>query len=124
MNRMDIEQLFAAFAAKDLAAVMAYFADEAVVFDPHYPAPLMNGKTAIQAGFEWAFMGLQQPGFTIDNFWGSDNNAAIEVDTHHIIAGGQELRFPQLFVVEWRAGLITRLQSYTPYPPPLPPATA
>lgn len=121
IDRAHVEQLFAAFAAKELDAVMAQFAEESIVFDPHYPTPLMTGKAAIRSGFEWAFGALQQPGFTIRNFWAGENNAAVEVDTHHVMVGGVELKFPQAFVLEWRDGLITRLQTYEPYPPPLPP---
>ena len=122
IDRAAVEQLFAAFAAKDLDVVMALFAEDAVVFDPHYPTPLMAGKAAIRSGFEWAFVGLQQPGFTIRNFWAGENNAAVEVDTHHVMMGGLELNFPQAFVLEWRDGLIGRLQAYVPYLPPAPPA--
>ena len=121
-DRSHIEQLFAAFAAKDLDAVMALFAEDAIVFDPHYPTPLMAGKAAIRSGFAWAFGALQQPGFAIRNFWAGENNAAVEVDTHHVMLGGLELKFPQAFVFEWRDGLVTRLQAYVPYPPPPPPA--
>lgn len=122
IDRTYVEQLFAAFAAKDLDAVMALFAEDASVFDPHYPTPLMIGKAAIRSGFEWAFGALQQPGFAIRNFWAGENNAAVEVDTHHVMMGGLELNFPQAFVLEWRDGLIGRLQAYVPYPPPPPPA--
>lgn len=120
IDRTHVEQVFARFAAKDLEAVMALFAEEAIVFDPHYPTPLMSGKGAIRSGFEWAFSTLLQPGFTIRHFWAGDDNAAVEVDTHHVMLGGLELNFPQAFVLEWRDGLIVRLQAYTPYSPPLP----
>lgn len=122
VERTRIEQLFAAFEAKNLGAVMAQFAEDAVVFDPHYPSPLMAGKAAIRSGFEWAFGTLQQPGFTIRHFWAGENNAAVEVDTHHVMPGSLELKFPQAFVLEWHDGLIVRLQAYAPYPPPPPPA--
>ncbi len=122
IERTHVEQLFAAFAAKDLDTVMALFAEDAVVFDPHYPTPLMPGKGAIRSGFEWAFGTLQQPGFTIRNFWAGENSAAVEVDTQHVMLGGLELNFPQAFVLEWRDGLISRLQAYVPYPPPPMPA--
>ncbi len=121
-NRSAVESLFAAFVAKDLNTVMAQFAADAVMYDPHYPTPLMAGKAAIRSGLEWAFRGMQQPGFTIRNFWAGENNAAAEVDTHHVMLGGLELNFPQAFVFEWRDGLVTRLQAYVPYPPPPMPA--
>ena len=58
-DRSHVEQLFAAFSARDLDAVMALFADDAIVFDPHYPTPLMAGKAAIRSGCEWAFGAFQ-----------------------------------------------------------------
>ena len=34
----------------DKEAAIAAFADDASIFDPHYPQPLMRGKAAIRAG--------------------------------------------------------------------------
>jgi len=118
MNRDQVEKLFALFAAKDVEKVLAAFADEAVVFDPHYPVPEMKGKVAIRQGFEWGLGNMEKPGFTIRNFWAGENNAVVEIDTHHVFKGGLELKFPQVFVIEAREGLVTRLQAYVPYPPP------
>ena len=118
MNREFIEQMFEAFASKDIEAVMAFFADDAVVFDPHYPITEMKGTAAIRQGFEWAFRNLLKPGFTIRHLWLTDDGGAVEVDTHHIFKGGMEVKFTQLFVIETRDRLLTRLQSYVPYRPP------
>jgi ketosteroid isomerase-like protein len=38
---------FATVEAKDLEAMMSLFADDAVVIDPHFPTPQMQGKAAI-----------------------------------------------------------------------------
>ena len=118
MTRDQVEKVFALFAAKDLEKVMAAFADDAVVFDPHYPVPEMKGKAAIRQGFEWGLGNMEKACFAIRNFWAGENNAVVEIDTHHIFKGGMELKFPQVFVIEERDGLVTRLQSYVPYPPP------
>jgi hypothetical protein len=41
------------------------------------------------------------------------------VDTHHTLADGTKLAFPQVFVGEIDSdGLLRRLQAYLPYPPP------
>ena len=55
MTRDDVERLITAFEAKDLETIMAEFADDAYVYDPHYPQTDMVGKDAIRQGMEWAF---------------------------------------------------------------------
>lgn len=117
LTRERVEALFAAFAAKDMEAVLSFFADEAVVVDPHYPTPRMEGISTVRAGFEWAFASLEQPGFTVRRLWTDGDSGVAEVDTHHRLKGGMQINFPQLFVVETRDGQVTRLQAYTPYGP-------
>lgn len=56
--RTLVEDAFAAFEAKDLSAALQYFADDAVMIDPHYPTPHMDGKRAISEGLQWAFSSL------------------------------------------------------------------
>jgi ketosteroid isomerase-like protein len=116
--RSLIERGLQAFEQKDIQALSAIFSDDAMFYDPHYPTPEMRGRAAIQQGFEFAFGTLDQPGFTIRNFWSNEHSGVVEVDTHHVLKDGEELRFPQAFVVETRDGLITRFQVYVPYPPP------
>ena len=43
-------QLFTAFEEKDVPAVLALFADDSVLIDPHYPQTEMKGKAAIRQG--------------------------------------------------------------------------
>lgn len=117
IERMQVEAIFDAFVARNLKTVMAMFADDALVYDPHYPVPEMKGKAAIQRGFEWGLDGLAKPGFAIRNFWADGEKAVAEVDTHHVLKMGMEIKFPQVFVIEMRDGLVTRLQAYEPYPP-------
>ena len=113
-----VQQLIAAFEARDLPAALALFAGDAMVIDPHYPVTEMKGKAAIKQGFEWAFTNIEKPGFTLRHLWIEGDSGAMEIDTHHVFRGGMKVNFPQVFVIETRNGLITRLQSYTPYGPP------
>ena len=122
MNEELIAGLLRAFERKDLDAVLGYFAEDALVYDPHYPTPTMQGKEAIRQGFGWGLDMIQQPGFAIRNAWTKDTSGVVEVDTHHVFPNGSEARFPQVFVFETRDGQVTRLQAYEPYPPPAPPA--
>jgi ketosteroid isomerase-like protein len=122
MNMLTIpdlaRQLTTAFETKDLPSALALFAEDAVVIDPHYLKTEMKGKAAIKQGFEWAFSNMEKLGFTVRHIWAENDSGAIEVDTHHVLKGGMKLDFPQVFVVETRDGLITRLQAYPPYGPP------
>ncbi len=113
-----LEDLFRAFMAKDLPAVMAHFAEDAVVYDPHYPQPRMQGKVEIERGLTWGLSSLVKPGFAIRKTWMDGDSIVVELDTHHVLRGGMETRFDQVFVIETRQGKITRLQSYVPYTPP------
>jgi ketosteroid isomerase-like protein len=117
--RRLVESSFAAVEAKDLAAVLATFADDAELDDPHYPNPHMVGKAAIADGLRWAFGGMKQFGFTIVNYCESASGdvVAVEVDTHHILKTGMHLRFPQAFFIQIRDGRIARMQAYVPYGP-------
>ena len=48
------KRLIDAFMAKDIDAVMALFADDALLVDPHYPVPRMQGRVAIERAYAGA----------------------------------------------------------------------
>src|SRR2546421_8059587 len=52
-----VVRTFAAVEAKDVEAMMSLLADDAVIIDPHFPTPQMQGKVAITEAFrggdEW-----------------------------------------------------------------------
>jgi ketosteroid isomerase-like protein len=118
--RTLIEQSFAAVEAKDLDAVLQCFAEDAVLIDPHYPSPVMDGKAAIADGLRWGFNSLKQFGFSIVSYFElpDGKRAAIEVATHHVLPNGRHLEFPQAFFIDAQNNLITRIQAYEPYGPP------
>ena len=109
--------LLQAFMSKDLPKIMSYFADDAILYDPHYPQPRMVGKAAIQQGIEWSMSSLEKPGFKVRQLWLDGHSGVAELDTHHIIKGGMEAKFDQVFVFEVRGDKFARVQSYVPYPP-------
>lgn len=113
-----LDGLIAVFEAKDLEAVMGFFAEDAVFIDPHYPVSRMVGAAAIRQGMAWGLGNMEQPGFSVRHFWTDGNMGAVELDTHHVFKGGMELEFDQVFVFEMQDGKLTRLQSYVPYRPP------
>lgn len=107
---------------KDKTAVLACFAPDALFIDPHYPTPEMRGLREIEAGLDWAFVGMERFGFAVVRFFSSEdgNSGAVEMDCEHVLAGGRVLKFPQVFVAEMKDGRLTRLRAYEPYGPGFP----
>ena len=114
-----VRRTFATLQAKDLETPMQMFADDAVVIDPHFPTPRMQGKASIRKGFGEAMSGMRSFGYTIANYFESENGqgAAVETATHHVLKQGMERNFPQVFIFEVADEHITRLQAYEPYGP-------
>ena len=117
--RTLVECAFATVESMNLLATLALFADDAVVIDPHYPQPRMAGKAAIEQGLRWGFGSMRKMGFPIVNYFEDDTGrkAVVEIATSHVLSTGMKLDFSQIFVVEVRDGLVTRLQAYEPYGP-------
>ncbi len=114
-----ITHIFATVEAKDLDAMMSVFAEDAIVIDPHFPTQRMQGKAAIMEGLRGAMAGMRSFGYTIVNYYESENGqgAAVETATHHIVKQGMKLNFPQVFIFDAADGRITRMQAYEPYGP-------
>jgi ketosteroid isomerase-like protein len=113
------ERVFRAVESRDIDAALAVMAPDIVLFDPHYPKPDMKGHAEVRAGIEWGLSVMATFGFTIERtFLAADGlSGAFEVHSHHTLKIGKVLRFPQVFVIETKDGLITRLQAYEPYGP-------
>ena len=118
LNESPFQTLIAAFTAKNLDAVLAMFADDAVLIDPHYPEPRMKGCAAIERGIRWGLASLDKPGFSLRHSAINGDIGFFEVDTKHRLKIGMTIAFDQVFVMEARDGKITRLQAYEPYPAP------
>ena len=112
------QKLIDLFMAKDVGGALALFADDAVLIDPHYPEPRMQGRTAIERGLRWGLSSLEKPGFALRNSAVNGDVGFFEVDTKHKLTIGLTIAFDQVFVMEARDGRITRLQAYEPYPAP------
>lgn len=113
-----VRQLLDAMTVKDRAGALAFFADDAVFFDPHYPTPLMVGKEAIGAGLDFSFRMLKQPGWIVNRVWEADGSVVLEVDTQHELMNGIKVTPRQVFIVDVADGKIAQWQSFVPYPPP------
>ena len=114
-----ISHTFATVEAKNLDAMMSVFAEDAIVIDPHFPTPRMQGKAAITQGLRGAMAGMRSFGYTILNYYESENGqgAAVETATHHVVKQGMKLNFSQVFIFDVADGRITRMQAYEPYGP-------
>jgi ketosteroid isomerase-like protein len=114
-----MEGMFKALGRGDREAVLAAFADDAVLFDPHYPRPLMRGKKEIGAGLDWGLGSMRSFGFDIRHYFPGEGglSGAFEVDTHHVLKIGKKLDFPQIFVVETDGSKVRALRAYEPYGP-------
>jgi ketosteroid isomerase-like protein len=79
---------FASVEAKDLDGTMSLFAEDAVVIDPHFRDPRIEGKAAITRRIPG---GDQQSshsfGYTTVNYLESADGqcAAVETATHHVL---------------------------------------
>ncbi len=114
-----VDALFRRLEDRDLPGAFELVADDAVLVDPHYPQMEMSGRDAIERGLDWGLASMEQFGFAIVHALESDDGgrAMLEIDTHHVLRGGKNLDFPQMFVVEASDGLITGLRAYEPYKP-------
>ncbi len=114
-----VRRTFATLEARDLETMMSLFAENAVLIDPHFPMPQMQGKVVIRKGFQGAMSGMRSFGYTIVNYCESEGGqcAAVETATHHVLKQGMKRDFPQVFIFEVANEHITRLQAYEPYGP-------
>ena len=103
---------------RNLEAMLDMIHEDAVLTDPHYPIERMEGKAAITRGLTWGLATLVKPGFKVRQFYEAENGGVVEVDTHHVLKGGMEVKFDQLFVFEVRDGKFSRIQSFVPYRQP------
>lgn len=114
-----VRRMLSALSEGDKATAMACFAGDAVLFDPHYPTPRMQGRGEIEKGLDWGLSVMERFGFTIVTVFLDETGkkAAFEVDTNHVLKGGRKLSFPQVFIAEERDGLVSALRAYEPYGP-------
>ena len=119
LTREQIENVLRAFEEGDTVTAAEFWAKDGVFIDPQYPEPEYSGPDEISNALDWALGNIvEKPSLTVRKVWEVDETFAIEVRTNHTMKDGSEVDFPQVFVVESEDGLITRWQSYLPFPPP------
>jgi ketosteroid isomerase-like protein len=103
---------FAAWEARDPAALAGLFAEEGAFVDPLKPAVLV-GPGQIEAGNRDAMAILEDVRITIDLAFENDNHGAVEgVFQSRLADGGGRFDFPFMASVEMRDGRIERLSEY------------
>lgn len=114
-----IESNLRAVEAKDLAAAVADFAEDAVVDDPHHPIRPARGRTQITEVLEWTFAQMKAMHFEIDGYFASPDGrgAAVEASCRFDTGMGKPIELRQVFVVESDGAKITRWTAYEPYRP-------
>ena len=97
-------------AAKDLDGVMAFFTEDAVFFDPHYPKSRMQGHVEIADGIRWGFNGLKKLGFdVIETYESADGKSVVvSVRTAHVLPNGKPLNFFNCFFSSLKVNLSSR----------------
>lgn len=112
------------FESQNVDGIVEMFAEDGAFIDPHYPPPVgpaLTGRDAIREGLGWVFGMIKEPQLTVRRRYAGEapGAAAVEVDTRHVMVDGTVVEFPQVFIGEVDGdGLLRRLQSYLPYPPP------
>jgi ketosteroid isomerase-like protein len=112
------ESLLNLMMERNLEGMLDMIHEEAVLTDPHYPIERMAGKAAITRGLTWGLATLVKPGFKVRRFYEAENGGTVEVATHHVLKGGMEVKFDQVFVFEVRDGKFIRIQAFVPYRQP------
>ena len=113
-----MEEFLRRMMARDHAGMVAMVADDAEFYDPHYPIAHMRGRSAISRGLEWSLGILVKPGFAVTRAWIEGGSGVAEVATHHVLKGGMEVDFDQVFLFEVRDQKIQRLRAFVPYRQP------
>lgn len=114
----DIESAFKAFESLTMDRILDIFADDAVLFDPHYPDPRMVGKKNIFKGIKWGLESLSRTRFFPIKIWIDGHEAAAKVETNHVFKSGEKIHFIQVFIFKVNSEKkFTLIESYSPYKP-------
>jgi ketosteroid isomerase-like protein len=114
-----VEKHFKALEAKDLEAVLAFYQDDIELIDPHYPKVRMQGKDEVFKGLTWSFKTVKKFSFNLINYFENKEGtrASVEYDSIIELFNGKSFKFPQVFIIETKSGMIHCLRAYEPYGP-------
>jgi ketosteroid isomerase-like protein len=110
-----MEQVLAAFNRHDLDAIMAYFAEDAVMEMPRGSEPWGSrfvGKAAVREGLAGRFAGIPDVGYSEGRHWVCGNRGVSEWLLTGTTTAGERLAVRGCDLWEFRDGLIIRKDSY------------
>lgn len=114
----DIEFAFKAFESQKIDLIMNLFAEDAILYDAHYPVAKMVGKKNIYKGVKWGAKSLKKMRFNLLKIWVDGHEASAKVESKHVLKSGKNLHFTQVFIFKVNSNKkFTLIESYTPYRP-------
>jgi ketosteroid isomerase-like protein len=110
-----LEQLLDAFNRHDLDAIVAFFADDAVVEMPRGPdtwGSRAEGKAAVREALAGRFAGVPDVHYSEDRHWVCGNRGVSEWLLTGTTTAGERIAVRGCDLWEFRDGLIVRKDSY------------
>jgi ketosteroid isomerase-like protein len=110
-----LQEILDAFNRHDLDAIMAFFADDAVLETPRGLDPWGNrfvGKAAVREGLAARFAGIPDVRYSEDRHWVCGDRGASEWLLTGTTTAGERIAVRGCDLWEFRAGLIARKDSY------------
>jgi ketosteroid isomerase-like protein len=110
-----LERVLAAFNRHDLDAIMAVFAEDAVLETPRGSAPWGTrfvGQAAVRAGLAGRFAGIPDVRYSEDRHWVCGDRGVSEWLLTGTTTAGERLAVRGCDLWEFRDGLIARKDSY------------
>src|SRR5215217_1186482 len=110
-----LEQILDAFNRHDLDAIMAFFADDAVVEMPRGPDPWgsrAEGKAAVREALAGRFAGIPDVHYSEDRHWVCGHRGVSEWLLTGTTTAGERIAVRGCDLWEFRDGLIVRKDSY------------
>jgi ketosteroid isomerase-like protein len=110
-----LEQVLAAFNRHDLDAIMAFFAEDAVLEAPRGSDPWGNrfvGKAAVREGLAGRFAGIPDVRYSEDRHWVCGDRGVSEWLLTGTPTAGERIAVRGCDLWEFRDGLIARKDSY------------
>ena len=115
MTHPDLDALLDAFNARDVDAIMAFFAEDCVFDTPRGPAPgghRLVGKEQVRNGFQARFDGIPDIEYTDARHFASGDRGVSEWTIRGTTASGEPIEVRGCDLFEFSDGKISRKDSY------------
>lgn len=110
-----LKRLLEAFNRHDLDAIMAFFAEDCVLYMPRGAAPRGDryaGKAAVRAGLATRFEGIPDVHYGEDRHWACENFGVSEWTLTGTMRSGQRVEVRGVDLLEFAAGKVIRKDSF------------